>query len=113
MRNGQGARTTFPVIDLSANNITGVKMYVDVLHNRADNYQDRLDVVARSGNDLTDLGLYARESGTPSFVNGQISGADEGMIVGGSWAAVDIDNVTISNPTSTGLLLSKVETTVF
>ena len=33
-------------------------MYIDVLHNRADNYQDRMEIVARSGNDPSDLGEY-------------------------------------------------------
>ena len=102
---GQGARTAYPVIDISGSNITGVKMYVDVLHNRADNYQDRLDVVARSSDDVSELGAYARESGTPSFANGQVTGADTGLAIGGAWAAVDVDNVTVSNPITAGLLV--------
>ena len=51
---GDGARLAFPAVDISGSNITGATMYVDVLHNRADNYQDRLEVVARTGNDPGD-----------------------------------------------------------
>ena len=50
-----GARVTFPIVDVSASNLTSVKMYVDVLHNRADSYEDRMEIVARSGNDASDL----------------------------------------------------------
>ena len=45
-----------PVVDLSGmNNISGMKVYIDIFHNRADNYQDRLEFVARSGDDPSDL----------------------------------------------------------
>ena len=52
-----------PIVDLSGmNNITGMKVYLDVLHARADNYQDRIEFVARSGSDPSDLGNYLRET---------------------------------------------------
>ena len=41
MSPGQGARLTYPIVDISASNITKVTLWMDVLHNRADNYQDR------------------------------------------------------------------------
>jgi len=103
---GDGARLAFPAVDISGSNITGATMYVDVLHNRADNYQDRLEVVARTGNDPgdeDDMGLYARESGTPSFTSGTITGADNGIEIGGSWAAANFDAITVTNPTGAGL----------
>ena len=53
---------TFPIVDITESSITGIKMYVDVLHNRADNFQDRMDIVARSGNNPADLGVYTRDS---------------------------------------------------
>ena len=76
MNPGEGARMTFPVVDISDSSISAVTMYVDVLHNRADNYQDRFDLVARVGNDPGALGEYLRDSGTASFQNGQITGAE-------------------------------------
>ena len=65
---GDSVTLTMPVIDLSGlNNITSMKVYLDVLHARADNYQDRIEFVARSGSDPGDLGKYLRETGTPVF----------------------------------------------
>ena len=66
------------------NNITGMKVYLDMFHNRADNYQDRLEFVARAGDDPSDLGDYVRESGTPLFSTGTITGADTGVKLGGN-----------------------------
>jgi plastocyanin len=103
---GDGTRLAFPAVDISAGNITGATMYFDVLHNRADNYQDRLEVVARTGDDPGDedeMGMYARESGTPSFTAGTITGADNGIEIGGSWAAANFDAITVTNPTNAGL----------
>ena len=100
---GDEARLAYPAVDVSGNNITGATMYVDVLHNRADNYQDRLEVLARTGNDPSDMGVYARESGTPSFTTGTITGADNGVEIGGSWAAVEFDDVTVTDPVNAGL----------
>ena len=58
---GASVRMTMPVVDLSAlNNITGVKAYIDVYHKGADNFQDRLEWVARSGDDPSSLGDYSR-----------------------------------------------------
>ena len=44
-----------PIVDVSdfggaGSAITGATLYVDVLHNNANNYQDRMEIVARSGN---------------------------------------------------------------
>ena len=62
-RPGDSVTLTMPVVDLSGmNNITGMKVYLDMFHNRADNYQDRLEFVARTGDDPSDLGDYVRES---------------------------------------------------
>jgi hypothetical protein len=100
---GDSARLSFPAVDVSGSNITGATMYIDVLHNRADNYQDRLEVVARTGNDPSNMGAYARESGTPLFADGTITGAENGIEIGGEWAAGEFSNVTVTNPTSCGL----------
>mgnify|MGYP002853332555 FL=1 len=106
MNSGQGARLTMPTIDLTASNLTKVTMYVDVLHNRADNYQDRLEIVARGGSNPADLGEYVRESGTPNFDNGVINGADTGVSVGGAFAAANFDGITINNPADAGFEIS-------
>ena len=103
MSAGQGARMTMPTIDISAANISKVSLYMDVLHNRADNYQDRLEVVARSGDNAALLGAYARESGTPLFKDGTITGADTGVMIGGEFAAGHIQDVTVTSPTDSGL----------
>ena len=103
MTPGQGARMTYPIIDISASNITKVTLWMDVLHNRADNYQDRLDFVARSGNDPADLGNYVRESGTALFKNGTITGADTGIEIGGAFAAAHFDNVDVTSPVNSGM----------
>ena len=103
MNAGQGARLTYPIVDISAGNITKVTLWMDVLHNRADNYQDRLDFVARSGNDPADLGNYVRESGTALFKDGTITGADTGIEVGGAFAAAHFDNVDVTSPVNAGM----------
>jgi len=100
---GDSMRLTYPIVDVSGGNISKVTMYVDVLHNRADNYQDRLEVLARASDDPSDLGNYMRESGTPSFANGDITGAYNGVEVGGSYAAAGFDNITVTSPTNAGL----------
>jgi len=100
---GDSARLSFPAVDVSGSNITGATMYIDVLHNRADNFQDRLEVVARTGNDPSDMGSFARESGTPLFADGTITGAEDGIEIGGEWAAGEFSNITVTSPTSTGL----------
>ena len=103
MNPGQGARMTFPIVDISDSSITGVTMYVDVLHNRADNYQDRLDLVARVGNDPSSLGDYLRDSGTASFENGAITGAETGIAIGGNFASGNFDGIDITSPTDQGI----------
>jgi len=97
---------TMPTIDISAGNISKVSLYMDVLHNRADNYQDRLEVVARSGDNAALLGAYARESGTPLIKDGTITGADTGIVIGGEFAAGHIQDVTVTNPTNAGMEIS-------
>jgi hypothetical protein len=103
MNPGQGARMSFPVVDISDTSISKVTMYVDVLHNRADNYQDRLDLVARAGNDPSDLGDYLRDSGTASFKNGAITGADNGIEIGGNFAAGTFESIDITSLTDFGI----------
>ena len=103
MSPGQGARLTYPVIDISAGNISKVTLWMDVLHNRADNYQDRLDFVARSGNDPADLGNYVRESGTALFKDGVITGSDTGIEIGGNFAAGNFENIEVTSPVDSGL----------
>jgi FlaG/FlaF family flagellin (archaellin) len=108
MNSGQGARMTFPVVDISnavanGGNISKVYMWMDVLHRGTDNYQDRYDFVARSGNDPSDLGNYLRESGTPLFKEGTITGADFGVEVGGAFAAGHFEDIDVVNPTQAGL----------
>jgi FlaG/FlaF family flagellin (archaellin) len=108
MSAGQGARLTMPMIDVSASNISKVSLYIDVLHNRADNFQDRLEFVARSSNSVTDLidASYVRESGTPLFKDGIITGADTGVVVGGAFAAAHFQDITVTNPTNSGMEVS-------
>ena len=108
MSAGQGARLTMPMIDVSASNISKVSLYIDVLHNRADNFQDRLEFVARSSNSVTDLidAAYVRESGTPLFKDGIITGADTGVVVGGAFAAAHFQDITVTNPTNSGMEVS-------
>ena len=55
MSAGQGARLTMPMIDISASNLSKASLYIDVLHNRADNFQDRLEFVARASNSVSAL----------------------------------------------------------
>ncbi len=108
MSAGQGARLTMPMVDISASNLSKVSLYIDVLHNRADNFQDRLEFVARAGNTATTLmdNNYVRESGTPLFKDGTITGADTGISVGGAFAAAHFEDITVTNPTDAGLEIS-------
>ena len=108
MSAGQGARMTMPMVDISASNLSKVSLYVDVLHNRADNFQDRMEIVARASNSVTALidGDYVRESGTPLFKDGTITGADTGVSVGGAFAAAHFQDITVTNPTDTGFEVS-------
>ena len=106
MSSGQGARMTFPVVDLSDSSITSVKLFVDVLHNRADNYQDRLEIVARAGSDPSSLGQFTRESGTPNFDSLDITGSEVGVNIGGNFAAADFTNVDVNAPVLAGLHVS-------
>ena len=108
MDSGEGARMTFPVVDISAatangGNISKVYLWMDVLHRGADNYQDRYDFVARSGNDPSDLGDYVRESGTALFKEGTITGADTGIEIGGAFAAGHFEDIDVVGPSQAGL----------
>ncbi|MGB2493452.1 MAG: type IV pilin [Poseidonia sp.] len=108
MNSGQGARMTFPVVDISnsvanGGNISKLTLWMDVLHRGADNYQDRYDFVARAGNNPADLGDYMRESGTPLFKEGSIIGADYGVQVGGAFTAGHFEDIDVTNPTQAGL----------
>ena len=99
---------TFPVVDISGavangGNISKVYLWMDVMHKGADNYQDRYDFVARSGNDPSDLGDYVRESGTPLFKDGTITGATTGIEVGGAFAAGHFEDVDVVGATQAGL----------
>ena len=100
---GDSVTLTMPVIDLSGlNNITSMKIYLDVLHARADNYQDRIEFVARAGSDPGDLGKYLRESGTAVFDDGTITGADTGVEIGGNYASGLFSDITVTSPTGAG-----------
>ena len=105
MSAGQGARLTMPMIDISASNLSKASLYIDVLHNRADNFQDRLEFVARASDSVSSLidGNYVRESGTPLFKDGTITGADTGVSVGGAFAAAHFQDITVTNPTDSGM----------
>jgi len=92
-----------PTVDISASNISKVSLYIDVLHNRADNFQDRMEFVARAGNNAADLGEYVRESGTPLFKDGSISGAENGIEIGGAYAAGAFENIAVSSPVDSGV----------
>ena len=108
MSAGQGARLTMPMIDISASNLSKASLYIDVLHNRADNFQDRLEFVARASNSVSALvdGTYVRESGTPLFKDGTITGADTGVSVGGAFAAAHFQDITVTNPTDSGMAIT-------
>ncbi len=105
---GQGARLTMPMVDISASNISKVSAYIDVLHNRADNYEDRIEFVARSSNDVATLigNDYARESGIPLFKDGIINGADTGVSVGGQFAAAHFQDIVVNSPLDAGFEIS-------
>ena len=107
MNSGDGARMTYPIVDISGaaangGNISKVYLWMDVLHRGADNYQDRYDFVARVGNDPSDLGDYVRESGTATFKEGTITGADTGIEIGGAFAAGHFEDIDVIAPTQAG-----------
>ena len=111
MNSGQGARLTYPIVDISnavanGGNISKVYLWMDVIHRGNDNYQDRYDFVARAGNDPSNLGDYLRESGTPLFKEGTIIGADYGVDVGGAFAAGHFEDIDVTTPTHAGLYVS-------
>ena len=102
---GQGARLTMPMVDISASNLSKVSVYIDVLHNRADNYEDRIEFVARSSNNVATLigDDYVSASGIPLFKNGTINGADTGIEIGGEFAAAHFENIQVNSPSVNGL----------
>jgi hypothetical protein len=79
-----------------------------MVHYGADYYQDRLEVSVRAGNSVTDLLSKdcSRDFGTASISNGDISGADTGIDIGGNRAAGDLSSITITNPVNEGILIS-------
>jgi len=101
---GDGARLTMPLVDISASNISKVSMYIDVLHNRADSYLDRIELVARSSSDVATLidSEYASESGTALFKNGTINNAETGITIGGDYAAAHFQDITVNSPVNSG-----------
>ena len=99
---GSDARFVMPIVDVSDASIQGATIYVDILHNGANNFQDRIEIVARSGDDPTDLGDWVREMGTASFSSGTITGAETGVEFGGDFAAGTFSDITISSPTDAG-----------
>ena len=108
MSNGDGARLTYPIVDISnavqnGGNISKVYLWMDVIHRGNDNYQDRYDFVARAGNDPGNLGEYLRESGTALFKDGTITGADYGIEMGGAFAAGHFENIDVTNPVHAGV----------
>ncbi|MEL0101774.1 MAG: hypothetical protein VW862_08765, partial [Euryarchaeota archaeon] len=96
---GSDARFVMPIVDVSDASIQGATIYVDILHNGANNFQDRIEIVARSGDDPTDLGDWVREMGTASFSSGTITGAETGVEFGGDFAAGTFSDITISSST--------------
>ena len=111
---GDGFRIAMPIIDMTnsgdsgvtgavTGDIVGASLNIDFFHNRADNYQDRIEIVARSSSDVTDMGEWMREAGTPLLTNGNITGADVGVSIGGNFAAANFENIEVSAPTTTGL----------
>jgi hypothetical protein len=97
---------TMFTIDLIVSNFLKVILFMDVLYNCVDNFQDCLEFVARGGSNPAALGDYVRESGTPNFNSGVINGADTGISVGGGFAAANFDGITINNPVDSGLEVS-------
>ena len=83
-------------------------MYVDMVHYGADYYQDRLEVSVRAGSSVTDLLSkdYSRDFGTADISNGDISGSDTGIDIGGDRAAGALSDITITNPVNEGVLIS-------
>ncbi len=102
-----GGRVAYPIIDTSDPAIQEVKIYVDVVHYGADYYADRMDFVVRSGSTVGNLldADYKRDFGTSSINNGQITGADTGLRIGGNRASADISTLTVTSPTNEGVLI--------
>ena len=105
---GAGWRMAYPIVDTSSNNIQQVVMYMDVLHNGNDYYQDRLEVNIRGANNVGSLlsADYGREFGTAQVTDGTISGADTGIEISGARAGGDMTDIVISNPVNEGVLIS-------
>jgi len=118
-----GNRVSMPIIDMNnegdgANDrngvaipegkIVGATLNIDFFHNRADNYQDRIEMVVRSSDDIVDLvnENWAREAGTPLFKDGVIDDSDVGIEVGGGYAAGVFESMTVNSPTSSGMVIT-------
>ena len=65
-----------------------------------------MEYVARSVNDPSDLGDYVRESGTPQFSTGTITGGDTGVSIGGNYAAASFDNISVTGANAAGFEIS-------
>ena len=103
-----GYRIAYPIVDNSSANIDQVVVYVDMVHYGADYFQDRLDFTVRAANSVTDLlnKDYSRDFGTADISNGQITGADTGIDIGGDRASGDLSSITITDPVNEGVLIS-------
>jgi len=103
-----GYRVSWPIVDTSSASIEGVSAFIDVVHNGADYFGDRMDFVFRGGNTIQELmdADWGREFGKAAIENGVIDGSDTGIEIGGNWAAADFDGVTINSPNNEGLLVS-------
>ena len=102
-----GWRMSWPIVDVSSNNINQVSAFMDILHNYADYYGDRYDFVFRGGNTVNDLmnADWGREFGKAALDNGVIDGADTGILVSGNYGSADISAVTINSPVDEGVLV--------
>ena len=95
-----------PMIDISASNLSKASLYIDVLHNRADNFQDRLEFVARASDSVSSLidGNYVREIWNSASSRTEPSLAQTlGVSVGGAFAAAHFQDITVTNPTDSGM----------
>jgi len=103
-----GYRVSWPIVDTSSNSIAGVSAFIDVVHNGADYFGDRMDFVFRGGNSIQELmdASWGREFGKATIDNGVIDGSDTGVLLSGNWAAADFDGVVVNSPNDEGLLMA-------
>ncbi len=118
-----GNRIAMPIIDMDnegdgdddrngvptpQGEIVGATLNIDFFHNRADNYQDRIELVVRSSDNIVNLvdQKWAREAGTPLFKDGVIDDSDVGIEVGGGYAAGLFQGVVVNSPVSSGMVIT-------